>query len=140
MTDNLPATQEDTTKPNPTGSTGPKNIPLATIIKYRKQGLKYDEIGQLVGCSKSNISERLSPLMDNIDALPAYKEHRADIIDIVQQQILNNMTESKLEKMSAYQLSGMYGLFYDKGRLESDKSTQNIATTMQLVRDLRGDD
>ena len=115
----------------------PKNIPTQTIIKYRKQGLSVTDIAKIVGCDRSNITRRLQRHKNNILQLKNYKNHKADIIDFKASEVLKHLTPSKLEKASAYQLTGMYGILNTHSRLEHDKSTQNIATLTDDLAELR---
>ena len=122
--------------------TAPKGIPIETILEYRKKKLSCAEIGVLLGCDKSNISRRLQPYQDDIDNLDLYKTHRADIIALTGRQILKHLTPDRLEKASAYQLAGMYGILYDKERLERGQSTANIHSIhddIAAIKSLKGD-
>ena len=53
--------------------------------------------------------------------------NRSFIFSWLQHQIIQYITPAKLQKASAYQLTGMIALLYDKERLEMGLSTQNIA-------------
>jgi len=136
----LEATQQIVpVKNNQPIQTGAKGIPIETILEYRAQGLKTREIALLVGCNHSNIVQRLNRHSENIDALPAYKKHRADVIALKGREILSAITPDKLKDSSAYQLTGMYGILYDKERLERDLSTANVNTVIGDIEALRKD-
>lgn len=115
----------------------PKNIPIEKIIKYRKQGLSINEIGDLVGISKQAVYQRLQPYLHELDTLEDYKTHRADIIALKGKEILKHLDSNRLEKASAYQLAGMYGILYDKERLERGESTQNVASVHGDIESIR---
>ena len=115
----------------------PKNIPIETILEYRNKGLSPPQIAKLLNCNKSNIFRRLQKIDQELNHFQNYKKHRADIIGLKSRQILKHMDDAKLEKASAYQLAGMFGILYDKERLERDKSTQNVGMVLQNIAYLR---
>ena len=81
---------------------GPHKKPVAIekLIKWRKKGLTYSEIGSLAGVSKQSVHKRLKPFKEAIESLPTYKEHRADIFAILQSMLLNSLTESDIKAIS----------------------------------------
>jgi len=109
-----------------TASPAPKNIPIESIIEYRRKGLTTREIATLLNCSHPNIVQRLQTLTDDVDSLDSYKIHRADILALNGRKLLSKITDEKLQKASAYQLAGMYGILYDKERLERGQTTANV--------------
>lgn len=108
-------------------SSAPKGIPIESIIEYRRKGLTTREIAAILNCSHNNIVQRLQDVSDELDTLPDYKKHRADILAIRGRRVLNNITDAKLEKASAYQLTGMFGIINQHERLERGESTSNVA-------------
>ena len=115
----------------------PKDIPIESIVEYRSRGMSYNEIATLTGCTKSNVIQRLQTVNAQIDALPNYKKHRADVIALTGRRILSHLTQDKLKAASAYQLTGMYGILYDKERLEREQSTANISIRMATIAALQ---
>lgn len=101
-----------------------KDIPIARIIELRNKQLTYQEIANLLGCTKENICQRLRPYKQTIDNLKSVKEHRADTLTVVSSSILNSLTEEDIKKSSAYQKVGMFGVLYDKERLERGQVTE----------------
>ena len=112
-------------------------IPIETLIEYRQKGLTYKEIGNLVGRTKQTVQERLKPIIDDIDCLELHKKHRADIIAIQSRKILKSLTDEDIQKAPAGQRVMMYGILYDKERLERGESTHNIASVHQDIESLR---
>jgi hypothetical protein len=104
-----------------------KTIPLSKMIEYRKKGLTYQEIGDLLGCSKVNVWERLQPFSYEIDNLNNYKDERADTLALYQQVMLSGITEDKVKKAHISHLTTAFGILYDKERLERGLSTDNQA-------------
>ena len=101
-------------------------VPLAKIIELRNKKLSYDEIGTLLGCTRQNIHQRLQPFRQSIDHLKSVKDNRADTLAVVSDTLLNSLTGTDIKSASAYQRVGMYGILYDKERLERGQTTANI--------------
>ena len=111
----------------------PKGIPLEKIIEYRRKGLSARAIGKIFNCDHSNVINRLKTVAEDVDTLPEYMIHKADILTLTGKRIINHLTDDKLQKASAYQLTGMYGIINQHDRLERDLSTAN---TMTVIADL----
>lgn len=101
----------------------PKGIPISKIIELRNKHLTFKEIGKIVGCSKQNVVERLQPYRQEIENLQSYKENRADVLAVVNSKILNSLSDEDIKNASAYQKVGMFGILYDKERLERGQAT-----------------
>ena len=118
----LTTTRDLTSKP------GPKGIPLAAIIDYiENKNLSLTETANLLGCTKSNIKQRLTNHGIIPGYLKKYKENRADILATYQGIILNSLTPNDLKRAGLSQKIMAYGVLYDKERLERGQSTENIA-------------
>ena len=103
-----------------------KCIPLEKIIELYQKGLTQVEIAKFFGCTKQAIHQRISPFKEDLEALPSFKSFRADVLAFHQRRILSRLTEDDLKKASGYQKVGMFGILYDKERLERGETTQNI--------------
>lgn len=116
-----------------------KNIPakpapkidVSKALELRLKGLSYRDIAVFFKCSHSSVAERLKPYIqgDEID-LEVYKTHRADLMTLKQAQVMGALTIEDIEKASAKDKALVYGIFYDKERLERGQSTSNIATIL----------
>ena len=104
-----------------------ENIPLSRIIELRNKSLSYSEIGAILGCSEANLCQRLRPFRHSIDNLKSIKDNRADTLTVISDTLLTSLSEDEIKKASAYQRVGMFGVLYDKERLERGQSTENIA-------------
>jgi hypothetical protein len=104
-----------------------KPVPIEKLLKWRKQGLSYDEIGSMIGRSKQAVHQRLQPYKDAIENLPAFKENRADIFAIHQQRLLNSLSDDDIRKIPPGSRFTGVGILYDKERLERGQSTGNIS-------------
>ena len=102
-------------------------IPLNKIIELRNKRLSFSEIGKILGCTKQNISQRLQPLLNEVDNLKSFKENKADILAVQQARLLNHLTTEDIKKSSAYQKVGMFSVLHNQERLERGESTANIA-------------
>jgi len=108
-------------------STAIKNLPIATMIAYRRKGLSIEEIGKLVGCSKQNVYNRMKNMLAEIDSLDHFKDNRADTLAYLQTKLLNTLTDSEVKKISPGSRITGAAILYDKERLERGKSSVNIA-------------
>ena len=118
----MPAAQTNTL------TTAPKFIPISTIIELMEvKGLNQSQTAKVLGCSKPNISNRLKQLDYVPGYLKSFKDNRADVLSALQAQIVKHITPEKLQKASAYQLTGMMSLLHNQERLERGQSTENIA-------------
>jgi len=108
-------------------SKAPKDIPLETIIKYRKKNLTIDEISRVLGVSHQTLHKRIAPYRDELDYIDDINTYRADLLSILGHRILKSLSIEDIKKATAYQRVGMYGILYDKLRLETGQSTSNVA-------------
>jgi hypothetical protein len=105
-----------------------KPVSVEKLLKWRKQGLSYDEIGEsMIGRSKQAVHQRLQPYKDAIENLPAFKENRADIFAIHQQRLLNSLTDDDIKRIPPGSRFTGVGILYDKERLERGESTANVS-------------
>jgi len=119
-----------------------KLIPIESIIEYaeREPPLSYQEIADLVGCSKSNVFNRLQSVGYSRLNRKNYEKNRTATLQFLQSKILNSIDEYDLNEASLYHKVIATGILYDKERLESGKSTANISvlevqgTIADLVR------
>ena len=122
---------DETSLSNPNGSTGPKGIPIETLIQYRTKGLSLNEIAKLVGSSFNNVQKRLQDL--SLESLEAFNDHKASIYDVVERKhltkLVNEDSKNPMIDMTVAAIAG------DKGRLIRGQSTA-IVEVRQLTVDL----
>ena len=126
MTDNLP---DDSKLKDLISFNAPRNkidIEKALSLKI-DNGLSYADIGKYFGVSTEIIFYHLRGLVPDDSNLQAYRKYRGDILDSKQEIILKSLTAEELKEATPYQRVGMYGILYDKSRLEHDKSTRNAS-------------
>lgn len=104
-----------------------KGIAIENIVELKKKGLSNDQVAKILGCSKTNVTQRLRDCKDELEGLERYKNHRADILAWKGRRVLNAITEDDLKSASLLQKTTAYGILYDKERLELGKSTENIS-------------
>ena len=105
----------------------PKYIPIEQIITLRKKNLSTRQIGALLGCTGSNISQRLDKIDQNLVNTEHYKNNRAVMFQYQQQRIIQSITDADLQKANLRDKVISASILYDKERLETGQSTQNIA-------------
>jgi hypothetical protein len=106
--------------------TGPKDIPLETILYYRSKNLNYAEIARQVGCDKSNISRRLAEFDPEIQSTEHYTGVRKFIFNNLERKLLAGITDDKINKSGLKDNATALGIVFDKRRLEEGLSTENI--------------
>lgn len=116
------------TIPSAPSPSTPKNIPIAAIIDLiENKGLTTGQAAKLLGCDRSNISQRLKVVGVQPGYLKKYKDNRADVFAAYQSIILDSITPNDLKKAGLSQKMMGFGVLYDKERLERGQSTENIA-------------
>jgi len=107
-------------------TTKPKGISLEKILHLRSKGLSLKDIAGACGCSEANVSLRLKDHNEDIEALDDFKAIKGDTLAIYQRKLLNSLSNADIQKASPYQRVGMFGILYDKERLERGQTTENI--------------
>ena len=135
MTAKINTPEEDNKLPEITKS---ESIPIAKLIELRTQNpnLTYQQIGDMVGCSKVNVINRLKPYKEEIESLPTFKKSRGDIFALVQSKLLNSITVDDIKDASLLQKTTAMCQLYDKERLETGQSTSNTSVLSHVVQGL----
>jgi len=107
-------------------NTQPKYIPIELIIDLRKKHLSASQIAKIVGCSKPNIVQRLHRACLSLDLTDRYRKNRAEVLGNLQRRISQSITDADLTKAGLRDKVISMGVLYDKERLETGQSTQNI--------------
>lgn len=84
---------------------------------------------QELGVTRAAVIKRRKVIPDGVlsNTVEDFRLQRADTFARLQQIILQNVTEKKLKGASLAQLGTLFGIMYDKERLEKNLSTENIA-------------
>jgi len=99
--------------PNASNETTPYNyrISLEDILHCTKVlKLTPAQTAERLGCTRSNIIQRLKAAGYHNTDLNNFKRYRADVHALRGLMISKNLTEDKIKKMSAYQLQGMLAI------------------------------
>lgn len=116
--------QQDVENPPETPERKPNyRIPIETIVALKEANLSNAAIARQLKCHPSSIYQRLQ----HIENTKKYVKHRSLIFASLQTKILQYVTDAKLRKAPLDRLIWSLAVLYDKERLESDKSTSNIA-------------
>jgi predicted transcriptional regulator len=104
-----------------------KGIPIEKILDLKDKRLSHQQIADLLGCDKSNITNRLKKYRPTLDKIAGHKKHRADILTNIQAKLLDSVTDDKIKECTVPQLTVAYGILYDKERLERGQSSSNLS-------------
>lgn len=115
------------------------DIPLDAIVelKLRNSEMTLAEAGKILGCTGSNIAARLTVAGLRWSELSAeverFKSVRADLLALVQKRLLSSVTEDEIKKASLKDKMWVFGVLYDKERLERGKALNDKALYVLLV-------
>jgi hypothetical protein len=82
-----------------------------------------------LGVTRAAVHNRIDTLPQGVLTrdLSEFRRNRADTFADIQKIILQYITPEKLKQASLQQLGTLFGIMYDKERLEQNLSTENIA-------------
>ncbi len=95
------------------------------------------EIAKTLDCSISLITHTLKRYGLNQQVIESFKQQRAEILAGKQAELMSSLSSEDIQKASPYQKVGMFGILYDKERLERDLSTSNLASIHADIAALR---
>lgn len=95
--------------------------------------LTHTQIAKLHDCDRTTVSKILSKYAIDHAELEEFKAHRADILAGLQRKIALAITDDEIKKAPAQVKSMMFGVFYDKERLERGQAT-DITVNFDAVR------
>jgi hypothetical protein len=125
----VPGDLEPTRKPR-------SKIDIKKAIELRLKGVTLEDIGAFFGVTKQAIFKALQPYIDGDDIdLELWKSKRADILAGKQATVLQKLTPEDIEKASPRDKTIMFGVLYDKERLERGQSTSNTSLLFQVVKE-----
>lgn len=102
---------------------------------------------ELLGVTRKAVRNRKKTLPEGVIApdVESFRSQRADTFAKMQQILLQFITPQKLKNASLAQIGTLFGIFYDKERLEKNLATEYIAHAhfnnlnpeqMQLVKEM----
>jgi hypothetical protein len=98
----------------------------------------HQEIADKMACSRVAVTralQRIPPWVLKDRDVSTFKRDRADLFAMAQQLILQHITADKLKAASLQQLGTLFGIMYDKERLERGQATQHVAEISELKLD-----
>lgn len=105
----------------------PRGVPIEQIIDYKLRGLSSPEISKLLGISDSTVRVRLMNHVEDIDNTTLFQKHRSKYFAFQARRILQAINDADIQKASLRDKVIAASVLYDKERLESGLSTQNLA-------------
>jgi hypothetical protein len=114
-------------------------IDWAKVRRLRNSKVPWKKIADDTGYSEKylrkefSVINKISPLIEDKHALDDFKANRPDILAEKGRQCIKAISRDKLEKASAYQLTGMASLFQQMERLERGESTANIHSLTAIL-------
>ena len=118
-----------------------KNIPIDALIRWRNQKLTHQEIVDLAGCSKANVTQRLKPFEGSLATLNTFRENRVTILETLISQILSSLSISDLNSMTAPQKVVAAGILIDKQlQIEGKNGGNSGNNTVQVYMNFSGKD
>lgn len=149
-----PQLQADDTTPPPNGThrgiahfqkKATDQLARALALSYEK-GLTAQEIGRIMGVPRQTIDDWLRPFksffLDRKEEIKAFKQQEAGLQDALRWALMQgmltkvgSMTEEEIKKTDLSRFSWAYGLVYDKNRLQTGQSTENIKSISDLVKE-----
>lgn len=111
------------------------------LLELEAKGLTQEEIAAVCGVSRSTVSDhlrRFSSFTDLRQGVEEFRQWRADIFAGLQAKLLAAISgklddDKELAKLSPYAMTGMMALIYDKERLETGKSSSNVAILSGII-------
>lgn len=113
----------------------PVDVSSALDLKLNHH-LSYKEIAAIQKVSPQAIHQKIKNLLPPAET-ETFKNHRADILAGMQAKLLRELDDERLQKASAYQLVGSFGLLYDKERLERGMSTANFSSITADIAEIK---
>lgn len=100
---------------------------LAKAIELRSKGLTLEDIGKHFDVTKQAIHSLFKRHIPYIETVDEIRNSRADILTAKGIELLLSLTPDEIKKMPPGSRAMAFGLFFDKERLEMEKSTENIS-------------
>lgn len=105
-------------------------IALATARKGDGSKFTQAEIARHLGVTRPAVTKALDQIPQSIlnsHDVTTFRKNRADIFAEFQRLILTYMTPEKMKGASLNQLGTLFGIVYDKERLEKGQATAHVA-------------
>jgi hypothetical protein len=113
-------------------------IALATARKGDGSPFTHQEMARHLGVTRPAVTRALAKIPKSVLAshdVQTFRKNRADIFADMQRMILTYMTPEKLKGASINQLGTLFGIVYDKERLEKGQATAHVAQINRSMLD-----
>lgn len=107
---------------------------LAKAIELRSKGLTLQDIGNHFGVTKQSIHELFKRHVPYLEVVKEIRNSRADLLTAKGVELLLSLTPDEIKRMPPGSRATAFGIFYDKERLEMEKSTENIAVLTSTLK------
>ncbi len=111
----------------PDKPTKPKGIPIERLLELKDKNLSRADMATILGCSKTNVTNRLAGYKSTIKGIDTFKKHKADVLAHLQMETINHITSDKQKDSSATQLVTQLAILIDKERLLRGESSVNMS-------------
>jgi hypothetical protein len=119
-------------------SQGKTNSKKEMILELAlNSNLPQSEIARMAKCSRCNVAQILKRYGIKSKKVEEYKSARSEIIAGYEMKILDHITDSKLKNATLSHLTTSMKTLYEIERLETNKSTSNVAVNAQLPESLQ---
>jgi len=95
------------------------------------------EIAELTGLPEKNVSKIWKLVKKYGKDIIDYKAKKADIFAVEQMRYMEFITDDKLEEASARDLAQMAKMAWEKERVESGESVDNVAIVVKHIKELK---
>jgi DNA invertase Pin-like site-specific DNA recombinase len=95
--------------------------------------LSQQSVADEAGVSRRTVSEVLAKYSINQDELEDYRANQADILLGLQKRISKSISDEEIKKAPFRDKIVAAGILYDKYRLQTNQSTQNVASLHSIA-------
>lgn len=120
-----------------TPATKVDRLDLSACLKDRyHHRLSFQAIADKYGVSRQAVQQRLQAFTDQLgdpDALKGFQEIEADIQSAIKRRFSSHLLDADISKLGAKDAAMVYGIVYDKNRLQTGQSTSNQSVFFTIV-------
>ena len=114
-----------------------RKLDLSACLKDRyHHRMTYKQIADKYGVTPQAVHSRLQAFEEKLgdpDELKSFQDIEADIQNAVKRRYSSHLLDADLSKMSPKDAAMVYGIMYDKNRLQTGQSTSNQSVFFHIV-------
>lgn len=124
--------EDDSTCPN-----NKRRIPINMnrILKLIEKGKTEAEVAKIIGCREVTIKRKIKSYLALKDKVQDFSSRRAETFANIQRMCADSIDFDEIKALKVPQRMWVMAVAYDKERLESNKSTNNIAVNIRGLSD-----